>query len=94
MWVSSVAVACSAFYGLGALVIATVLLLDLVMPAWLAALIVALVLFLAAGALALLGKRQVSQAVPDMSPMANSLIDDVNTVATAVKDRGRHDGQR
>ena len=82
------------FYGFGALVIATVLLLDLAMPAWLAALIVAVLLFAAAGVLALLGKRQVSQAVPDMSPMTNSLIDDVNTVATAVKDRGRHDGQR
>ncbi|NYF58330.1 phage holin family protein [Micromonospora purpureochromogenes] len=79
-----------AFYGLGALVVTAVLLLDLVMPAWLAALIVAVVLFLVAGVLALVGKKQVSQAVPPMpSSTVQSVRADVDVVTAAVKDRGR-----
>ncbi|WP_446213807.1 phage holin family protein [Micromonospora sp. IBSANI012] len=79
-----------AFYGLGALVVTAVLLLDLVMPAWLAALIVAVALFLIAGVLALIGKKQVSQAVPPMpASTVQSLRADVDVVTAAVKDRGR-----
>lgn len=79
-----------AFYGLGALVVTAVLLLDLVMPAWLAALIVAVVLFLVAGVLALVGKKQVSQAVPPVpASTVQSLRADVDVVTAAVKDRGR-----
>ncbi|SCF32043.1 Putative Holin-X, holin superfamily III [Micromonospora purpureochromogenes] len=79
-----------AFYGLGALVVTAVLLLDLVMPAWLAALIVAVVLFLVAGVLALVGKKQVSQAVPPVpSSTVQSVRADVDVVTAAVKDRGR-----
>ncbi|MFC4017828.1 phage holin family protein [Micromonospora sp. GCM10011542] len=79
-----------ALYGLGALVATAILLLDLVLPAWAAALIVAVVLFLLAGILALVGKKQVSQAVPPV-PQATvrSLRADVDTVTAAVKDRGR-----
>ncbi|MEH0825489.1 MULTISPECIES: phage holin family protein [unclassified Micromonospora] len=79
-----------AFYGLGALIAAGVLLLDLVMPAWLAALIVAVVLFLVAGVLALVGKKQVSRAVPPVpASTVQSVRADVDVVTAAVKDRGR-----
>ncbi|WP_229398322.1 phage holin family protein [Micromonospora okii] len=79
-----------ALYGLGALIAAGILLLALVMPAWLAALIVAVVLFVVAGILALVGKKQVSQAVPPVpSAAVRSIRADVDTVAAAVKDRGR-----
>jgi hypothetical protein len=53
-----------ALYGLGALVAAAILALTLVLPAWLSALIVAVVLFVIAGVVALVGKRQVSEATP------------------------------
>jgi uncharacterized membrane protein YqjE len=79
-----------AAYGLGALLTAVVLLLALVLPAWLAALIVAVVLFVLAGILALIGKKQVSQAVPPVpAATVRSVRADVDTVAAAVRDRGR-----
>jgi uncharacterized membrane protein YqjE len=79
-----------ALYGLGALVATAILLLDLVLPAWAAALIVAVVLFAMAGILALVGKKQVSQAVPPVPAAAvRSVRADVDTVTAAVKDRGR-----
>ncbi|MEW2375195.1 phage holin family protein [Micromonospora sp. NPDC047812] len=79
-----------ALYGLGALVATAILLLDLVLPAWAAALIVAVVLFAMAGVLALVGKKQVSQAVPPVPEAAvRSVRADVDTVTAAVKDRGR-----
>jgi len=53
-----------ALYGLGTLIAAIVLALALLLPAWLAALIVAVVLFAIAGVVALLGKKQVAQATP------------------------------
>ncbi|WP_431976963.1 phage holin family protein [Micromonospora haikouensis] len=79
-----------ALYGLGALIAAAILLLALVVPAWVAALIVAVVLFLAAGILALVGKKQVGQAVPPVpAATVRSVRADVDTVTAAVKDRGR-----
>ncbi|EEP74472.1 hypothetical protein MCAG_04799 [Micromonospora sp. ATCC 39149] len=79
-----------ALYGLGALVAAAILLLALVVPAWLAALIVAVALFLVAGILALVGKKQVSQAVPPVpAATVRSVRADVDTVTAALKDRGR-----
>jgi uncharacterized membrane protein YqjE len=79
-----------ALYGLGVLIISFVLLLDLVMPNWAAALIVAVALFVIAAVLALVGKKQVSQAVPPMpTAAADSVRADVGAVAAAVKDRGR-----
>ncbi|MDQ3644467.1 MAG: phage holin family protein [Actinomycetota bacterium] len=53
-----------AFYGLGALLAAIVLGLATFLEPWIAALIVAVVLFAIAGALALSGKKQVEQATP------------------------------
>ncbi len=53
-----------ALYGVGTLVATVILLLALTMDAWIAALIVTVVLFAVAGVLALLGKKQVDQATP------------------------------
>ncbi len=53
-----------ALYGVGTLVATAILALALVLPAWLAALIVTVVLFAVAGIVALVGKKQVSQATP------------------------------
>ncbi|MFI6266376.1 phage holin family protein [Micromonospora sp. NPDC051006] len=79
-----------AFYGLGALCITVGLLLDLVLPGWAAALIVAAGLFLVAGIMALVGALQVRRAVPPVpAATVRSLRADVDTVAAAVKDRGR-----
>lgn len=52
------------FFGFGTLLATIILALDLVMPAWLAALIVTVVLFVIAGVLALLGKNKVKEATP------------------------------
>nr|MDT0656557.1 phage holin family protein [Micromonospora sp. DSM 115978] len=79
-----------ALYGLGVLIAALVLLLALAVPAWVAALIVAVVLFAVAGVLALSGRRQVRQAVPPVpSAAVRSVRADVDTVTSAVKDRGQ-----
>ncbi len=53
-----------ALYGVAALLSAVVLALAEVMPGWLAALIVAVVLLAVAGVLALLGRGKVKQATP------------------------------
>lgn len=53
-----------AFYGGGVLIAAIVLALALVLPGWASALIVAAVLFAAAGVAALLGKNRVTEATP------------------------------
>jgi uncharacterized membrane protein YqjE len=53
-----------AFFGLATSIATAVLLLDLVLPAWLAALIVAVVLFAVAGAAAIIGKKKVQEATP------------------------------
>jgi uncharacterized membrane protein YqjE len=51
-------------FGFGVLLTTIILALDLVLPAWLAALIVAVVLLAAAGVAALKGKSNVAQATP------------------------------
>ena len=53
-----------ALYGGGALIAAIVLVLATALEPWIAALIVAAVLFAVAGVLALIGKKQVEQATP------------------------------
>ncbi len=59
-----------ALYGLAALVAAAILLLATAMPAWLAALVVALVLLALGGVLALVGRGQVRQATPPLPEQA------------------------
>ena len=77
-----------AVYGLGALIITLIAVLDIVLPLWLASLIVTVTLFAVAGVLALIGKKQVSRAVPP-EPVAaiQSVKADVNEVKQAVKER-------
>jgi len=53
-----------AFFGVATVIATVILALALVMPGWLAALIVAVVLFAAAGVVALLGKNNVQRATP------------------------------
>jgi hypothetical protein len=79
-----------AMYGLGAGIATGIIALDLVLPLWLAALIVTVVLFAVAGVLALLGKKQISRAVPP-EPLAaiESVKADVDEVKHAVKERSR-----
>jgi hypothetical protein len=79
-----------ALYGVGALLVTIGAALALVMPVWLAALIVTVVVFAVAGVAALVGKKQVQQALPPEPEEAMaSGKRDVDTVKTAIKE-GRH----
>ena len=53
-----------AFFGLATVIATAVLALALVVPAWLAALIVAVLLFVVAGVLGMMGKGKVDDATP------------------------------
>jgi len=70
-----------ALYGVGVLIAAAILALALVMDAWLAAVLVGVVLLIIAGGIALFGKKQVSEGTP-MKPerATESLKRDVETV--------------
>jgi uncharacterized membrane protein YqjE len=59
-----------ALYGVGVLIAAVVLGLATAIDAWLAALIVAVVLFAVAGVAALMGRKQVEQATPPQPEQA------------------------
>lgn len=72
-----------ALLGLGALVTAAIAGLALVLALWLSALIVGVVLLLAAGAAALVGKKQVEQGAPDMQRTVDSVKQDVAHVQEA-----------
>ena len=70
-----------AFFGVGTLVATAVIGLSNAVPAWLAGLIVALVLLAAAGVVAMLGKGQVQQATPAKPERAiEGIKEDVATV--------------
>jgi uncharacterized membrane protein YqjE len=70
-----------AFLGLGTVVATAVLALSLAMDGWLAALIVAVVLFAAAGLFALMGKSQVEEATPMVPERAvEGVKEDIATV--------------
>ena len=77
-----------ALYGLGALVATAILGLAEAVPAWLAALIVTVVLFAVAGVVALLGKRHVDAGTP-VTP--TQTIDNVKQDLDTVKEARRHD---
>jgi Protein of unknown function (DUF1469). len=78
-----------ALYGIGVLVAALVLLLALVLPAWAAALIVAVVLFAAAGIMALVGRGEFRRGTPAAPEQTlDSVKADVQTVTEAVRKRG------
>ncbi|MFI5937195.1 phage holin family protein [Actinoplanes sp. NPDC051494] len=75
-----------AMYGVGAMIATLIIVLDLFLPLWLAALIMTVVLFAAAGILALLGKKQVTKAVPPEPKSAiASTKADVDEVKHAIK---------
>ena len=75
-----------ALFGVGALVAAAILGLATAVAAWLAAIIVGVVLLLIAGVLALTGKKEVSAATPPMPQEAIAgLKADVDTVKESAK---------
>jgi len=79
-----------ALYGLAALLATLVIVLDLVLPLWLAALIVTVVLLAAAGVMALVGRGQVREATPPVPEQAvGSVKADVHAVAEAAREGRR-----
>ena len=81
-----------AMYGLGALFVAGGAALALVLPVWLAALIVAVVLFAGAGVAALVGKNEISNAMPPepKAAMASGKRD-VAAVKSAIREGRNHE---
>jgi uncharacterized membrane protein YqjE len=75
-----------AFFGLAALITTVILALALVMPAWLAALIVTVVLFAIAGVLALVGKKDVQKGSP---PIPTEAIASTKVDIQTVKESAR-----
>jgi Putative Actinobacterial Holin-X, holin superfamily III len=71
-----------ALLGLNALITAAILGLANVLPGWLSAIIIAVVLFAVAGVLALLGKKDVQQAAP---PLPTETIASVQADVATVK---------
>jgi uncharacterized membrane protein YqjE len=79
-----------ALYGLGLLIALAVVLVDLVWPLWLAVLVVAGVLFIAAGVAALVGRQQLRAAAPPVPKEAAAGIEaDIQTVRDAVEEGRR-----
>ncbi|MFI5495049.1 phage holin family protein [Actinoplanes sp. NPDC051859] len=80
-----------ALYGVSALLLTAGAALALVWPVWLAALTVMVVVFAAAGIAALIGKKQVEQAVPPAPTAAvDSAKRDVDAVKNAVREGRGH----
>ncbi|MFI7600042.1 phage holin family protein [Actinoplanes sp. NPDC049681] len=76
-----------ALYGVSTLLLTVGALLALVWPAWLAALVVTVAVLAVAGVAALMGKKQVEQAIPPAPTAAvDSTKRDVNTVKAAVRE--------
>ena len=73
-----------ALFGVGALVATAILALSTALAPWLASLLVASVLLLAAGAIALAGKNQVAEAAP---PVPEHAIDSVHEDIDEIKAR-------
>lgn len=69
-----------AYFGLAVLIAAGVLALDLALPAWAAALIVAAALFVMAAIAAALGKRETDQAKPPPERTMENIRRDIDTV--------------
>jgi hypothetical protein len=82
-----------ALYGVGVVVATVILALALVMDAWLAGLLVAVVLFAAAGVSALVGRRRVGEATPPIPERAvENLKRDVDAVRHGTGgERGGHE---
>ncbi len=69
-----------ALYGLAVLIAAAVIALDLVVPLWLAAVIVGVLLLVIGGVMALMGKKQVTQATPPGERTIENVKADVDAV--------------
>lgn len=78
--------AVAALYGVGALTTAAILALSLALASWLAALIVAVVLFAVAAVAALAGKKRVKRATP---PMPEQTVETVKEDVQWAKTRAR-----
>jgi hypothetical protein len=79
-----------AVYGVGALIATLIIVLHLFLALWLAALIVTVLLFIGAGILMLLGRKQVTRAVPPEPQEAIASVKaDVDEVKQAVKERSQ-----
>ena len=76
-----------ALYGGGVLITTAILALALAVDAWLAALIVGVVLLAAAGVAALLGKQRVHEAAP---PVPSRAVDSVKRDIETVRHAGDH----
>ena len=76
-----------ALYGGGVLITTAILALALAVDAWLAALIVGVVLLAAAGVAALLGKQRVQEAAP---PVPSRAVDSVRRDIETVRHAGDH----
>ena len=75
-----------ALFGLGLFFTTAVLALHLVLPAWLSALIITVVVFVIAGIAALVGKKKVSEASPPVPTRAiASVKDDVAEIKEGIK---------
>ncbi len=73
----------TALYGVGALIATAILGLATVVDAWLAALIVTIVLFAVAAVLALAGKKKVAQAPPPVEATKRNVARDIAAVKEA-----------
>ncbi|HEX6498084.1 MAG TPA: phage holin family protein [Micromonosporaceae bacterium] len=79
-----------ALYGAGAVLAAVILAINLVLPAWAAALIVGGALLLFAGLLALIGGMATRRAMPPMpEATVRSVREDIDSVSHAMAERGR-----
>ncbi|WP_253905276.1 phage holin family protein [Arthrobacter sp. H14] len=74
-----------AFFGGATLITTIILALALLVPVWLSALIVTVVLFIIAGIAALVGKKQIKQAVP---PAPETTMENVKRDVNEVKEHG------
>ena len=75
-----------ALFGLGLFLATAVIALDLLLPLWLAALIVTVVVFVIAGIAALVGKKKVSEASPPVPTRAiDSVKEDVSEIKESIK---------
>ena len=82
-----------ALYGVGALVAAAIIALSTAVTGWLAAVIVAVVLFAVAGVLALAGKSRTQRAVPPAPEQAvASVKEDVRFTKEHVQEARNHQG--
>lgn len=69
-----------ALYGMAAMVAAAIIALGLVVPLWLSAVLVGVLLFAVAGVMALVGKKQVTQAAPPAEHTVDNIKADIETV--------------